>query len=387
MSITSAWAAATTQQPIYIVDGNVVSIEELKNINSDNIESMTTIVDKEQLCFFEQYGDTSNGVVVVSLKSREDEDMPFLTAEVMPSFMGGDLLTFRSWVMENLRYPSEALTQNLDGDVIVNFVVNRDGYIDIDNISFLKFSHILFVDEVKRVISLSPRWAPAIQRGRTVSVSFTLPISFSIANSDDARSSEQVTEVADNLIVVNAIIKNGDISKDKQPLWMIDGMPVTIEAVEALSPESILHMAILMDKTVLTYYEDYGDTSNGVVLITTKPTDPRVEVEPDSLPLFRGGHISTFQKWVCENIHYPKSLVEADIEAHILVTFIVDSSGYVEIVKMEYMKGTANELFENEIRGVILKSPRWTPATKDGKPVAYQSSMPIIFGAMPTPNQ
>ena len=45
MSITSAWAAATTQQPIYIVDGNVVSIEELKNINSDNIESMTTIVD------------------------------------------------------------------------------------------------------------------------------------------------------------------------------------------------------------------------------------------------------------------------------------------------------------------------------------------------------
>lgn len=385
ISVTSAWAGTNVQQPIYIVDGNVVSIEELKSIDSNDIESMTTIVDKEQLRFFEQYGDTSNGVVVVSLKSREDEDMPFLTADVMPSFMGGDLLTFRNWVMENLRYPQEALTLNLDGDVIVSFVVSRDGYIDIDKISFLKYSHDIFVNEVKRVIALSPRWTPAIQRGRTVPLSFVLPISFNIDKGSDATTKEQTTEVSDNLIVVNAFVKGSDVPKDKHPIWIIDGMPATIEEVEALSPESILNMAVLKDMATLTYYEDYGDTSNGVVVITTKPTDPRVESEPDALPLFRGSHISTFQQWVSENVRYPKELVEAGTEAHILVTFIVDSSGYVEIVKIEYMKGTPNELFDKEIRATLLKSPRWTPATKDGKPVAFRSALPIIFGTMPTP--
>ena len=389
ISTTSAWAEACTQQPLYIVDGNVVGIEELKSIDSNDIESMTSIVDKEQLGFFEQYGDTSNGVVVISLKSRADEDIPFLMADVMPSFMGGDLLTFRNWVMENLRYPTEALTLSLDGDVVVRFVVGRDGYIDIDNISFLKFSHALFVDEVTRVISLSPRWTPAIQHGRTVPVAFVLPISFNMDDDTDTateREPESTMKVDSNLIVVNAMIKGSDVPKEEQPLWMIDGLPATIEEVEALSPESILHMAILKDKATLTYYEDYGDTSNGVVLITKKPSDPRVESEPESLPLFRGGHISTFDQWVCDNIRYPKALAEAGIEAHILVRFIVNSSGYVEIVKMDYMKGTPNELFEKEIRDAILKSPRWTPAMKDGKPVAFQSALPVIFGTMPTPN-
>lgn len=39
----------------------------------------------------------------------QDNEQPFLIAETMPSFRGGDLNTFRAWVQENVKYPAEAV--------------------------------------------------------------------------------------------------------------------------------------------------------------------------------------------------------------------------------------------------------------------------------------
>lgn len=47
--------------------------------------------------------------------------------ERMPLFQGGDLQSFRKWVMENLKYPREALEDEVEDDIVVTFIVEKDG--------------------------------------------------------------------------------------------------------------------------------------------------------------------------------------------------------------------------------------------------------------------
>ena len=100
--------------------------------------------------------------------------------DTMPMFMNGDVSTFRNWVMQNIRYPEAALQAGIQGAVFVQFVVGRDGYISADRISILQSPDDTLRDEVLRVIQLSPRWTPGVQRGQNVAVSFTIPIIFSL---------------------------------------------------------------------------------------------------------------------------------------------------------------------------------------------------------------
>ena len=56
-----------------------------------------------------------------------EDDQPFLTAETMPSFQGGDLNTFRKWVQDNVRFPQIALENGISGRVVLSFVIEKDG--------------------------------------------------------------------------------------------------------------------------------------------------------------------------------------------------------------------------------------------------------------------
>ncbi len=55
-----------------------------------------------------------------------EDDQPFLTAETMPSFQGGDLNTFRKWVQDNVRFPQIALENGISGRVVLSFVIEKD---------------------------------------------------------------------------------------------------------------------------------------------------------------------------------------------------------------------------------------------------------------------
>lgn len=387
VSVTAALAmdAPEQQKPLYVVDGKAMTIDEVQNISAADIESMTVLKLPAQTKEFMHLGDVSNGVVIITLKaSREAEDeLPFLEADVMPTFMGGDLLTFRNWVMQSVRYPAEALENRLEGNVVVQFVVNREGYIAADGIKVLQSDHALFTEEVKRLMSLSPRWSPGIQNGRAASVSFTLPVQFSIPEEDGGSGNPngKLTIEGDKVVIQ---VRNSTDKHyfDNAPIYIMDGVPATTEEVKALPPEQILRVALLDDKEQLDYYKDFGDVSNGVVIIHTKSTDKEVVASPDTPPSFMGGDWNTFHQWLVQNLRYPAELAEKGVSAHIVAKFIVDSQGYVEVVDITTIKGTAHPLFHKEVERVLYSSPRWTPALHNGSPVACQGVMPIIFGTM-----
>lgn len=101
----------------------------------------------------------------------------FMVAEQMPEFPGGmkELLKF---LQDNLKYPENAMKNNVQGRVIVQFVVEKDG-------TLTEFKVARSVDpdldaEALRVLQTMPKWKPGMQRGKIVRVKFIVPVSFKL---------------------------------------------------------------------------------------------------------------------------------------------------------------------------------------------------------------
>ena len=109
-----------------------------------------------------------------------EDDQPFLTAETMPSFQGGDLNTFRKWVQDNVRFPQIALENGISGRVVLSFVIEKDGR--LTNIQVLMTPDRSLSEEAIRVLSKSPKWSPGKQRNQVVRIKYTLPVDFRIQN-------------------------------------------------------------------------------------------------------------------------------------------------------------------------------------------------------------
>lgn len=110
--------------------------------------------------------------------STNMEDTPYLVAEQMPRFEGGDLNSFRNWVQGNLVYPQDAARFKVQGRVIVDFVIERDG--SLTNINVIKNPYSPLTKEVIRVLGESPKWTPGMIGGKPVRVRYTLPTDFKI---------------------------------------------------------------------------------------------------------------------------------------------------------------------------------------------------------------
>lgn len=106
-----------------------------------------------------------------------DDDI-FENVEDAPTFLGKSLDTFQPWVQQRVKYPNDAKRQNIQGRVMVEFVIEKDG--SLSNIEVLGNPNPLLANEAIRVIKTSPAWGPGKQRGRAVRVRFRIPVVFQL---------------------------------------------------------------------------------------------------------------------------------------------------------------------------------------------------------------
>ena len=104
----------------------------------------------------------------------------FIAVEDMPSFQGGTVNKFRTYVQKNIKYPSVAANNGIEGTVFIKFVVNKDG--SISDIEIMRGVDPALDNEAKRVIRNAPEWDPGKQRGKPVRVQFTIPIVFKLSS-------------------------------------------------------------------------------------------------------------------------------------------------------------------------------------------------------------
>ena len=111
-----------------------------------------------------------------SSSSDSDDEVIFTVVETMPEFPGGQQAMMQ-FLGENIIYPPEAQKYGIQGRVICQFVVNKDG--SIGDVNVIRSSGDASLDkEAIRVIQTMPRWKPGMQRGKPVRVKYTVPLNF-----------------------------------------------------------------------------------------------------------------------------------------------------------------------------------------------------------------
>lgn len=182
-------------------------------------------------------------------KPSGDKDLTFTVVEEMPIFPGGDRGLWK-YLGENVKYPAEAHKNGIEGKVICQYVVDKDG--SITEIEVVRSVDKNLDAEAIRVIKSMPKWTPGKQRGNVVRVKYTLPINFSLDNKQ--------TEIKLNKTRA-VIIIDGKIQPKEFDINTI--IPEDIESVDVIKPESIEHKNELISK--------YGEqAARGVVNIKMK---------------------------------------------------------------------------------------------------------------------
>ena len=107
---------------------------------------------------------------------EEEEEEIFMVVESMPEFPGGQQELFK-YLAENVKDPVIAQENGIQGRVICQFVVNKDG--SIVDVQAVRSSGEPSLDkEAIRVIKSMPKWKPGKQRGKPVRVKYTVPVNF-----------------------------------------------------------------------------------------------------------------------------------------------------------------------------------------------------------------
>ena len=114
-------------------------------------------------------------VVETPAEKAETKDEVFMVVEQMPEFPGG-IQELMSFLSKNIKYPKAAQENGIQGRVIVQFVVEKDG-------TPTEFKVMRSVDpdldaEALRVMKEMPKWKPGMQKGQVVRVKYTLPVTF-----------------------------------------------------------------------------------------------------------------------------------------------------------------------------------------------------------------
>ena len=106
-----------------------------------------------------------------------EENKVFDVVEQMPSFPGG-MGALMSWLSQNLKYPVIAAENGVQGRVIVQFVVEKDG--SITDVKVAKSVDPSLDKEAARVVGSMPHWIPGKQNGSAVRVKYTVPVTFKL---------------------------------------------------------------------------------------------------------------------------------------------------------------------------------------------------------------
>lgn len=107
----------------------------------------------------------------------DDEPVSIAMVEQKPSFPGGEAAMY-TWLSQNIVYPPAASEEGVQGRVVVEFVVGKDG--SITSARVVRNRHPALDREALRVIQAMPRWVPGRNNGQPVKVTYTLPVTFKL---------------------------------------------------------------------------------------------------------------------------------------------------------------------------------------------------------------
>lgn len=171
---------------------NTVKVTELAIVEDDKVNAEDEIKTQDELketttafgqTDFDKGTDDRNEVrehkeeIVVEEKKPVEENKVFTAVEQMPQFPGGDAELMKH-IQKNLKYPPVAMENNIQGRVVVQFVVTKTG--KIGEVKVVRSKDPDLDKEAVRVVKTLPDFIPGKMNGQAVAVWYTLPITFKL---------------------------------------------------------------------------------------------------------------------------------------------------------------------------------------------------------------
>ena len=133
------------------------------------------------------------------------------------------------FLAQNIRYPETAHKAGIQGRVIANFVVEKDG--SITEAKIVKSVSPELDAEALRVVSAMPQWIPGMQNGEAVRVKYTIPVTFQLQGSEKPA-------------VSHVMIGPEHKGKSKPVEVVIDGQVVDASVINGINPADIESMQV-----------------------------------------------------------------------------------------------------------------------------------------------
>lgn len=111
------------------------------------------------------------------LKPEDDDVVSFRVVEDLPQFPGG-AVEMMKWLQRNLKYPPVAQERKIQGKVVAEFIVNKDG--SLTDVKVVKSLNPLCDREVLRVLRMMPRWTAGIQNDQPCRTKVCIPVVFKL---------------------------------------------------------------------------------------------------------------------------------------------------------------------------------------------------------------
>lgn len=164
--------------PVIKKDSEVKPEEEMKT--QDELKETKTAIG----AFDVKGNDESGGTVLKAVeeiatpeppKQEAEQNKVFEVVEQQPQFPGG-MGALNQWLGSNIKYPAMAAENGIEGRVIVQFVVERDG--SVSGVHVVRGVDSSLDKEATRVVAQMPKWIPGKQNGSAVRVKYTVPVTF-----------------------------------------------------------------------------------------------------------------------------------------------------------------------------------------------------------------
>ena len=170
---------------------NTVKVTELAIVDDSQVTAEDEIKSQDELAEtqtafgqtnFDQGTDDRTVVrehkneVIVEEKKPEKEEV-FRSVEQMPQYPGGDAELMK-YLSSHIQYPAMAIENNVQGRVIVQFVVTKTGA--IGEVKVVRSVDRDLDKEAIRVVKSLPKFIPGKMNGQAVNVWYTLPVTFKL---------------------------------------------------------------------------------------------------------------------------------------------------------------------------------------------------------------
>ncbi len=161
--------------------GSIIDYEEMEQ-ELEYIYNFTVALANEQVKpAFKDEG-------VIKRDPSYDDVVAYHDCDYQPTFLNSNdpRVFMQKWVYQYLKYPGEAIEQGIQGKVLVDFIIGKDG--KITDVQVLKGVDPLLDEEAIRVINASPKWKPGRLNGQKVRTSMTIPVEFRLTKSGKANN-------------------------------------------------------------------------------------------------------------------------------------------------------------------------------------------------------